>query len=260
MILIYAFYLDVFFLHCLFMNASILILTFQLMKIPIRKNVFKISFGLLGGVAGSVMILLIAKSYRLYIAGTYVFAIPFMLWFSAKMRSLREYVRTVLVSYGVALLLGGISAWLGDTFLQDESRAGLLIFAVLLGEFLIRNIYQVLQMKKYLYQVELENGNYSFTGMALYDSGNRLREPYGNHPVHIVSEQVLEGLHVQGEPLLVPFQSLGNERGMLEVYQIERMKIKKEKDVQVMEGIYLGKAEEQLFSKKSYQIILNAAI
>ena len=111
MTLIYAFYLDVFFLHCLFMNASILILTFQLMKIPIRKNVFKISFGLLGGVAGSVMILLIAKSYRLYIAGTYVFAIPFMLWFSAKMRSLREYVRTVLVSYGVALLLGGICAF-----------------------------------------------------------------------------------------------------------------------------------------------------
>ena len=97
---------------------------------------------------------------------------------------------------------------------------------------------------------------------AYYDTGNLLTDPYTKLPVSIVSIQIADRLFQEEKPAvrLIPYQSVGEENGLLEAYTIDKMLIYKGKRKQIVQPAVVGLAKERLFAGGEYQMILNGQL
>jgi len=59
---------------------------------------------------------------------------------------------------------------------------------------------------------------------------------------------------------IVPFHSVGKDRGILEAYFIEKMEIKKEGEHIVIEKPMIAITKDNISGKKEYQMILHPAL
>ena len=108
--------------------------------------------------------------------------------------------------------------------------------------------------------MELGNAGKQIWETAFYDSGNCLRDPWKHRAVHIVSESLLQKLQLIDPVLLVPYQSLGNKDGVLEVYEAEWLIVLSKGKAKRLTNVLLGKAEESLLKSKQYQMILHESV
>ena len=128
-------------------------------------------------------------------------------------------------------------------------------------------------MKKGIFQVELICLDKKVQVKGFYDSGNRLKDPYTGKGVHIVSEQLIRKFKIQEirtqnmetnpeeiKRVYIPYQSLGNEAGLLEVYYIDELVIDGEKERIYIHNCPLGVTKDNLFEGKEYEIILNEEV
>lgn len=91
---------------------------------------------------------------------------------------------------------------------------------------------------------------------GFYDTGNRLIDPYVHAPVNILAESAAQALSLAQTPFrLVPFSSVGAGDGLLRVWTIDKMEWAGGRREQAVIGV----AEDALFEKKEYQLILSAA-
>lgn len=160
---------------------------------------------------------------------------------------------------------------LGGTMILIESLGGKKYFSpvswsllVVLLVFLIEIILGKIQVKNDIYQVMLtitENRKCLVT--ALCDSGNGLEEPISKVPVSIVEENFIrpykEGLK-QEKFRMVPFHSIGKERGLLEAYFIEKMEIISEGENRIIFNPIIAITKDRISAGESYQMILHPAL
>ncbi len=169
------------------------------------------------------------------------------------------YGKAFCLMYFVILLLGGSVEWLYVTVAGRRYYEICLLFTsvpVFLFLYILRRKNKNVQT---FYSVLLEQGEQKVSLIALYDTGNRLIDPYIKAPVHIISEEVF--LSLGGTRTfatrLIPFSSVGCRQGMLEAFGIERMKIKgKEEDYEISPAT-LAVAGQEIFENRAYQMILN---
>lgn len=116
-------------------------------------------------------------------------------------------------------------------------------------------------MQKGIFLVELLHREKRVVTYGFYDSGNRLKDPYTGKGVHIISEQLLKRLELNRDNVvLVPYQALGSESGMVEVYYVDELVLEGEKQKKSWKKCPLGVTKENLFKESKYEMILNEEV
>lgn len=95
---------------------------------------------------------------------------------------------------------------------------------------------------------------------GLIDTGNHLYDPYQHRPVHILEKRIIEEtLQDEGERYLyIPYQSLGEEQGILPVCRVEQLIIHTKCQDIVLNNQLVGLTDLSLNTHKSYQMLLHA--
>jgi len=102
-------------------------------------------------------------------------------------------------------------------------------------------------------------GERQLKARGFLDTGNLLKDPVLNCPVHIIKGELLEQELTDGNLLirLIPYHSLGTEHGLLETVTLEGMYILKGEVSVYLEKPVFGIAREKLFQEDKYDVILN---
>ncbi|WP_283681865.1 sigma-E processing peptidase SpoIIGA [Parablautia sp. Marseille-Q6255] len=111
-------------------------------------------------------------------------------------------------------------------------------------------------------QAELVCGEKTVCVSALFDSGNRLSEPFTGRPVSIVDRAALlpfltEGWEEEKGFLLIPYHSIGTGRGWLVGITIDCMKIRTGRNTAVCKRPVIAIYEGQVSAGGEYQMILH---
>lgn len=275
----YIFYADVYFIQNFMMKAAVLYLTAYCSK---RDEVISTIRGVLRIVVVASLVtvfeicgLLLLNSYSLVLLFVNVIEIPCML-IGIMGKKKKQIIRLVVLGYFFTMIINGVLEALWNQFGERGSYIFYLVFscgAVIVGVRIWRNYRQA---QKGIFQVSLLHQGKKIQSNGFYDSGNRLRDPYTQRGVHIVSEQILFALIPAGDkeiiegnadmsyglkkPVYIPYQSLGNEAGMLEVYYIDELVIEGEKGRSVIQNCPVGVTKDNLFESRNYEIILNEEV
>lgn len=269
---IYAFYADVFWMNNTLMNGAILLIVRMLQAGHLHRGrqgkwmeaygakLWRIAVSASCGGLLEVLLLLFVRSYVGYLALSHLFVIPLMVLIAFGRSTPGKFLRRIFLCYGAAVGLGGILTALENTFGIGQIPVLGGIVAAILTLSGCRFFYAFLSRQKNLYGLELKNKGAVVQCRGLWDSGNQLREPYGNRPVHILSEAVAGQLLLnETESLgLIPFSALGKSDGVLPIYQLEELRILKEREPICLADAVVAKAQPGLLEKGDFQVILHA--
>ena len=216
--------------------------------------------------------LLFSSSYNVFVVVVHLFEVPFMVWWVLG-KGKREMIRVVVSGYFFTMLINGVLEALWNQFGEQGSYMFYLLFScgvVIVGVRIWKNYTK---MQKGIFRVEVLFQDKQIQSNAFYDSGNRLIDPYTGKGVHIVSEQlinkagIVSKINVLGEtekqeisPVYIPYQALGNEAGLLEVYYIDEIVIEGEKGRKHILNCPVGVTKDDLFEGKNYEMILNEEV
>lgn len=174
------------------------------------------------------------------------------------------FCKLLIFFYMSASLLGGSLVFL-EMMLSCSfvSAWGLGSGIVFLSE-LIKKIYGIFFVQKEFSEVDLIlNGERKCTVTALVDSGNGLVEPISRKPVSIVEKESIGELEkelTEENFRIVPFHSVGKEKGLLEAYFIERLEIKREGEKVVIDRPIIAFTKNNISGNRKYQMILHPAL
>lgn len=253
----YEFYADVFFLTNFYLDFLAVYMVGRILDQ--KKRLFRyLICCAMGSLAGCVLFLFM-QNYDMYLLCVHFIVNPGMMaacFFPAKRGT---YGKAFCLMYFVILLLGGSMEWLYVTVAGRKYYEVCLMLTsvpVFLFLYILRRKKKGVQT---FYSVLLEHGEQKVSLIALYDTGNRLMDPYIKAPVHIISKEVF--LSLGGKEAfatrLIPFSSLGCRQGMLEAFDIERIKIKAGEKVYELSPAVLAADEQETFADRGYQMILN---
>lgn len=106
-----------------------------------------------------------------------------------------------------------------------------------------------------LYRVTLRHGAQTVETVGLYDTGNRLMDPYVHAPVCILAQREYESLLPEGAAVrLLPFSTVGAAQQLMEVVTVDAMEWKGGR----LSPVVVGKAADAVFAGKDYHLILPA--
>lgn len=94
---------------------------------------------------------------------------------------------------------------------------------------------------------------------ALVDTGNGLQDPVSHKPVAILDEEVWKSMERWRKPekyKIIPYHSIGKERGILEGYEIDEMTVKGRRGRKQFEKVIVAVFKGKVSGKGSYQMIL----
>lgn len=218
--------------------------------------------------------LLLLNSYSLFLFFVNVFSIPLM-FIGIRAKERTSILKWILLGYFYMIVINAVLEALWNQFGEKGSYIFYLMFscgAVIVGVRIWKNYTK---MQKGIFTVELLQKGKCKKTKGFYDSGNRLSDPYSKKGVNIVSEKLLRDLEILKDetgvmnglgmeecntPVYIPYQALGNESGMLEVYYIEELTIEGEKGRITIPNCPLGVTKDNLFEGKNYEIILNEEV
>lgn len=253
----YIFYADVYLFQNFLIKSSALYLTLWYQKYLPKGIIPKIFFAALAGSAIEIAGLLSGAGYNWFIAIVHLVEVPGMMVFL--MGKEKKYlVKAIITGYFFILLINGIQEAFWNVFGENGSFSFFLIISCGLSVVVVRNLYFYIKTENYIFHVELQNEEKCCQIRGFYDTGNRLKEPYGQKGVHILSEDICEKMMSEKtSKMLVPYHALGNTQGILEVFYMKNMKITKGKQVFEIMDAAIGIGEKRLFEGKGYEMILN---
>lgn len=94
---------------------------------------------------------------------------------------------------------------------------------------------------------------------ALIDTGNGLQDPISHKPVAVLDEEVWNNLKRWMRPekyKIIPYHSIGKEKGLLEGYEIEKMVVRGSTGEKQFEKVVIAVFKGKVSGKGSYQMIL----
>lgn len=254
----YEFYADVFFLTNFYLDFLAI---YGVSEILGKKK--RICRFLLGSAISSLLgciLFLSLNHYYLYLLSIHFIVNPAITVFCFYPAEKKNYVRAYLLMYFVLLMLGGSMQWLYGTVTGGRFYELCLILTgipVVLFTFIIRRKRENVQIHCEAWVCH--NGR-EVKVCALLDTGNRLVDPYTKEPVHILSENIKEKLEIGLPGRLVPFQSLGEPGGLIEVFTIEKLRVRQRDSEIVLTPAVVAAGENMLFQNKRYEMILHSSL
>jgi len=254
----YEFYADVFFLtNCYLDFLAVFAVSEILGK---KKRIRRILLGAaLSSLAGCILFLSL-NNYDLYLLSMHFIVNPAVTVFCFFPEEKMVYVRGYLLMYFVLLMLGGSMQWLYGTVTGGKYYELCLILTavpVVLFCYIIRKKRKNVQI---YYETWICNKGREVKVQALLDTGNRLMDPYTKEPVHILTENMREELGTDKMGRIIPFHSLGESNGIMEVHTVEKIRINAGQEELVLTPAVIAYGEEKLFLGRKYQMILHSAI
>ena len=174
----------------------------------------------------------------------------------------RAFLENWCFVYLTILFLGGIMEW-EETI--GFSTSFFWIKAILAAVTLSVVTVYFMQKKNFMeriYPVEILHKGKQIAIRGYWDSGNLLVDPYVKEPVNILQKEKAEKLFDRQTDYmrLVPYASLGNLDGLLEVYSVDAMYIWLGKKKLELKPAVVGIAKEDLFKGREYDMILQATV
>lgn len=165
------------------------------------------------------------------------------------------FLWVILAKFFFLFGLTGIFLWLQSYPVKfDWFTLGTILAAiVLLLLFLMERRHTHIDRK--LRSVTLYYRDHSVSLMALYDSGNLLRDPYVGQPVSVVDPQIAGQLQLQPEcGRWIEYTSIGEEKGYMHVWTIDKMEV----DARTIEHPVIGIAPRGFLRKDRVHMLLSA--
>ena len=256
----YEFYADVFFLSNFYLDFLAVYLTSEILQQK-KKLLRYLLCSAVSSVIGCVLFLVITD-YDLYLLCIHFIVNPGMVIGCFFPAGKRIYGKAFGLMYFTILLSGGSVEWLYHTIAGGRYYELCLLSSAVPVEVFLYILRQRRKKVHCFYQVSVEYQGKTLDVQALYDTGNNLIDPYVRQPVHIISRNVYKMLIEQEQAAirLVPFSSVGCKNGILEVFTVEKIKIKwDEKEIELAPAV-LAAADDRLFEHRPYQMILNRCV
>ena len=258
----YIFYVDVYFLQNVFMKIVALYLaitcSFGSNQMPKKKWLVRVFRASICGTIIEIIGLICVKRYTLFTTVILLVEVPFMISFVLG-KERKKILSTIFRGYFFVMVINSVLEMLWNRWGEEGSFLFFLVFAcvvVIIGTRIWRNDRR---MKKGIYEIKLKKGDKIYKTLAFYDSGNQLKDPYTQKGVHIISEQLFEELELKN-PVYVPYQALGNENSILEVYYVEELNVYLETQEINLKECPMGVTKDNLFEGKKYKVILNEEV
>lgn len=226
----YELYLDSFF----FLNFSLDLLLLLLVKCVLRRTAthLRLFLGAAGGAAAICLLTLIPfvpGAVKLFAGFGLVGAC--MVSYSFRLKDLRMILKGTLSLYGFAFFMGGfLEVIMRNLPFAPEGKipmGGMVAgaYGLYVG---FSNLYHRWQGRRNLVLVKLLGEGWEKEVTALVDTGNSLTEPLTGRPVSLVEKGLLEdviGLRRPQDFCVIPYHSVGKEKGVLEGMTIKAMSI-----------------------------------
>lgn len=274
----YRIYLDVFFLINFIMDYIVLDVTAVILKLHCRvwRKLFAAMFGGIWAVI-SVYFIIKNESLKIYLGIiTYAVVSVIMILILMGLENKKKVFVGTLVLYVVTFVLAGVCSvvwnysYLGYGIVsgiieKEEMALGIIIFFVV--KCLVEQVIETRQKyKSNICRVQLTINNRQIEFSGLIDTGNVLKDPFTGRIVHIVRAAVLKsilngtndyaGLHYR----LVPYNSVGNESGLMPVIDAECMKVSECNEIIFEGAAVIGIYNGILATNGMYDALINAGV
>ena len=258
-------YVDIYFLFNFWLDFSVLFLTAQFEKEEgkYKRKGFSLKKGCLAAIVGALFGLL--PPVFGWILPVRVFAyIAGMISMLLIAFGTTQMLQRIPVFLGNSALLGGIL--LAFPFRKDAIViAGMTWMAVLYIKRFLGKLFYVQHIKQHLCEVLLEFEGIEKEAVGLWDTGNRLKDPYSKKPVIVVAEQLL-GEYLDAAKkiapqhyVLIPYTSVGGT-GMLEGVRLTKTVVRTTEQEFLHTDVIAACGRKDLFFQKPYQIILHTEL
>jgi hypothetical protein len=260
---IYVFYADVFLLQSCLMNLGILLVSGALM--PVRRllsgkhRIGLLSAASVGAGVFQLLILYLTGSYPAYLFVSFLVLIPGMVYVLAGREPVPVFCRRLIVSYLVAVVLGGVVGAAENLLHLNQIPVWILLLSLFAAKKGLCVWKTQTKRQEQLCTVTLRHKGKCVQTTALWDTGNCLREPEGERPVHIISAEMFRKLEISANDYvgLAGYCSLGNEEGILPLYEIDGISADANAAFEQPAKAVVACAGGQLLAQKTYQVILN---
>lgn len=261
---IYAVYIDVFLAQNVLMDLQLLLLTLLLLKEKIILP--RLLAASLAGGAGAVMILLSGMGYgAAYIAAVLLLDMVMLLVCMRKPARSRltfqKLMMGIIYLHGMVFAYGKLMECAGR--LVGERMAQILVTGVIAGIVGFMLAYRRLAESRHIYEVTLTQEEENVVCRALFDTGNLLVDPVSGKPVSVVEETDLMRGWMEKYPQkyrIIPYQSVGEEHGLLEGIVVDELMIQKEQERVVKRGAVIAFYKGRLSKDGAFQMILNHSL
>ncbi len=208
-------------------------------------------------VAEAVQILLfVAAGYGAVVMTGGLLLRAFVFWVLFRPQTAGVFLRLLLWGMAATVAAGGILG-IAQAHLPKGCwfAAGCIVSASSLLASLVLEERRMVHDDR-LYRVRLYQGENTVEVIGLYDTGNRLSDPYVHAPVYILAQQEYRQL-VGDEPAarLIPFMTVGVGNGLMEVTTVDALEWRGGRQTEVV----VGSADQEVFAGKDYRMILPAA-
>ncbi len=265
-------YADVVFIENLIINSVILYVTLLIRKVKI--SIVRI---LISSALGSLYAVISIKINNNFIMKIILSVLMIAIIYPTKNK--KRFLETIILFYLISITAGGsaiaISYLIQDYKISELNNLPIISFPILISGLgtvvgiilimaTINNLKNRISKKDIFFDVEIYIEDKKEKLKALLDTGNMLKDPLSNKPVmiatkrslkSIIPEEILDNINLilGGDKIgklitkrikLIPFNSLGNEHGILIGIKSDKIVINNNEIKDVIIGIY-----EKEFSK-----------
>lgn len=255
-------YIDSIFLCNFVMDLLLLSLTAKTLKKT--TTFFKILAGSLTGAAGYCLILCLPGSYFMKVLSGMLPIAAVMIKISCGTKGVKELLYGMGYLFTYSFFLGGFILFLirkVPVFRKRTDSLKVILLAGYLG-FLIC----MLGIKKYrkekknhFCRVSLPGDEGEIMIYGLIDTGNGLKDPVSGKEVAVLEEKVWQDMQKckRAEKFkLIPFHSIGKENGILEGYEVNKIRIEERTGQRELQNVIIAVFKGNISANGNYQMIL----
>ena len=260
-------YLDVYWLVNFVMDLLVLCLAGRILKL--WPGVLRLAAGALTGSLWACLMAVIPAFQSVLswgIGGALMVLAAFGSWPVSELgfkwsRWGKEFLRRVLTVLAVSLTAGGFLEAMER--IPGQQHLGSLLLAAagfwFGGRAVLEFMKERAELQKQCYRVTLSYQGREKTVEAFLDTGNRLYEPYGHQPVHVLSASACTGfcerLH---QVIYIPYRSVGKSRGMMPGIRMDEMKVYQDGQlIKVWNRPWIGISKEPVSPDGQYEMLLH---
>ena len=214
---------------------------------------------LIGSVLTCVVVILPIPYAIIKIILFHMFINTCMIRVGLKIKTIREFVKAILLLYIGSFLLGGILEMLR----QYVKIGSLFFFLAILGYYLALGIWKFIsylqRWNQYHCNVDVVCGKNVYRMKGLIDTGNNLSDPITGDPVSIIDKDMAMKLFDKEQiknVRYIPYRTIGNAESVLLIIRADQLRICGEKTYEINQPL-LGISEEKVSVRGEYEMILN---
>ncbi len=244
------------------MNLCILIIAAKIIRCVRKHLALKCIAAALIGSTAETIIFFTLQNEMLFLLLSHFAVIPLMAFVAFGWNSLRIFFQNGLICYGVALILGGLTEAVENTFQIHNLQFLTGVFMTIFTDKVFRKAIQGYKKRHNYLEVELKNRGKTERGMGLLDSGNLLAGPDRKTGVHFLDEKLWDSMNIEEDQFVgtVKYRTINSSGNIARIYEIDELTVFKKSIRLIKTKPLVAKAERRLYANKRYNIILSSQL